>query len=395
MKIIGKPAETTETTLGPQKWNGTVSDSTNGCVEVLSTGIGRIKEIINTGTLIQPQKYKYYMGYNASNAETANNSAFQKFVLTQEKFYPVTGDAHAMYKLADGVLKDINSDSGLNFTPQTILAIAAGLPLFSGIFFGAVAKALGWYIVLNTASVGGGCVAAGIQYVSAHSLLSAAAVSAIGIALVVVALAILVIALFLWSTDKTYEESGCPNFLHHYTTTPYIETSSALSRTVDLLTNNNGYYSDGVYHYQQSGGVITSKTPSNITGLTSEDPLKLTKVIALQVDNPTRVETINKLLVLPYTSGKPVPFCGEGNPIYYSEERTETLNITDCAELVSTPGTKTITLDTSSSFSCVSVSDANSKTLSQWNKLKGFATGSIYKYSSGFSGSSLGTLEGY
>ena len=97
MNITGKPAQITETTLGPQKWNGTISDSTNGCVEVLSSGIGRIKEIINTGTLIQPQKYKYFMGYNASNAETANNSAFQKFVLTQEKFYPVTGDAHAMY----------------------------------------------------------------------------------------------------------------------------------------------------------------------------------------------------------------------------------------------------------------------------------------------------------
>jgi hypothetical protein len=274
-----------------------------------------------------------------------------------------------------------------------MLAIGAGLPLFTGIFFKSIAVALGWLKIVTVNS--GICISCGTSFVSANSLLSAAAATTIGVALIVVALALLIIALVLWAVDKTYEESGCPNFLHHYTTTPYIETSSALSRTVDLLTNNNGYYSDGVYHYQQSGGVITSKIPSNITGLTSEDPLKLTKVTALQADSPTKVETINKLLVLPYTSGKPIPFCGEGNPIYYSTERTETLNISDCAELVSTPGTVTITLDASSSFSCTSVIDANNKTLAQWNKLKGFTTGSTYKYSSGLSGSSLGALDTY
>ena len=379
--ITGKNPEIKEYTYGPQKWSNSGTDSTDACVNVLMTDIGKVKEIITASTLIQPLKYKYYMGYNASSANSANNNYFKKYLPTQQQFYPVTGETHATVKLADGFVNGFDTNTKLG--NQTALAIAAGIPIIAGAFATSILSTFAVSAV--TAACSGG-----------YTLAAAAALGAVlGPILIAIGIIALFVALFRWNDFKDYNESGCVSFLHHYTTTPYIETSSALSRTVDLLTNNNGYYSDGVYHYQQSGGVITSKSVSSITGgLTKENPLQLGSQVSLQADLPTLVQATNKLLLLPYTSGKPVPFCGEGNPIYYSEEITETLNITDCAELIINPGTINITLDASSSFSCVSLLNANNKALPHWNKIKSLVTGSKYNYSSLLTGSGLGNFNG-
>jgi hypothetical protein len=314
--ITGKNPEIKEYTYGPQKWSNSGTDSTDACVNVLMTDIGKVKEVITASTLIQPLKYKYYMGYNTSNANSANNNYFKKYLPTQQQYYPVTGETHATVKLAEGFVNGFDTNTKLG--AQTALAIAAGIPIIAGAFATSI---------LSTFAVGAVQAACSGGY----TLAAAAALGAVlGPILIAIGIIALFVALFRWSESKDYNESGCVSFLHHYTTTPYIETSSALSRTVDLLTNNNGYYSDGVYHYQQSGGVITSKNVSSITGgLAKENPLQLGAQVSLQADLPTLVQATNKLLLLPYTSGKPVPYCGEGNPIYYSEEKTETLTLTE------------------------------------------------------------------
>lgn len=376
--IRGKKPEIKETVLGPQKWSNSGTDSTDACVNVLMTDIGKVKETITAASLVQPLKYKYYMGYNASSANSANNNYFKKYVIPQQAFYPITGETHATVKLAQGFIDGFDTDTNLG--AQSALALASGVPIIAGAFAGAILKT---FFVACVVCPGG---------------FNAAAASALGAILgpifIVLGALALIAALFVWNSSTTYSESGCASFLHHYTTTPYIELSSALSRTSDLTTNNNGYYSDGVYHYQQSGGLISSKNLSSITGgLVKEDPLQLGSQISLQADSPTLVQATNKLLLLPYTSGKPIPYCGEGNPIYYSEEKNETLTLTECAELVINPGTINITLDASSSFSCISLSDANNKALPHWNKIKSLVTGSKYNYSTVLTGSGLGVLE--
>jgi len=365
MNVTGKPAVTEERTLGPQKWNGSVADSTNACVDVVSSGIGRISEIINANDLAQPQKYKYYLGYDVNDSEKSSTNFFQRFVYSQEKFYPVTGDTHAVYKLGEGIIRDVNSDSTFQFSlSQATSALSYALPLlFAGIFFENIAAAFGWitYVCVMNGN------AAGMAISGVAGTLTASAVAAIATALIVVAAVIILLAIIFWQTDKTYEEQGCPNFLHHYTTTPYIEISSALSRTVDLATNNNGYYSDGIYQYQQTTGAVSSKTLSTITGLISESPLKVGRTTALQVDNPTLVKGTAKLIALPYISGKPIPYCGVGSTIYYNVEQTETITLSDCAGLVTTPASKTLTIEASSRFSCVITADANAKALVKFN----------------------------
>ena len=312
-KITGKKPEIQETIQGPQRWYNSGTDSTDSCVNVLMTDVGKIKQKITASSLTQPQKYKYYMGYNASSANSSNNNYFKKYVIPQQAFYPITGETHATTKLAQGFIDGFDTNIGLG--GQAALALASGLPIIAGAFAGFLLKT---FFVAAVVCPGG---------------FNAAAAAALGATLgpifIVLGALALIAALFVWSSTTTYSEDNSPYFLHHYTTTPYIEVSSTLSRTIDLTTNNNGYYSDGVYHYQQSGGVITSKNLSSITGgLVKEDPLTLGSQISLQVDSPTLIQATNKLLLLPYTSGKPIPYCGEGNPIYYSEEKTETLTLT-------------------------------------------------------------------
>jgi hypothetical protein len=59
----------------------------------------------------------------------------------------------------------------------------------------------------------------------------------------------------------------------------------------------------------QSGGTITSKIlSSTVAFITEDEPHQF--LYSLQADNPTLVEDWQKLILLPYTSGKPIPYCG-------------------------------------------------------------------------------------
>lgn len=376
--IWGKPAIITDYVYGPKKWPSlSVSDGTDACVNVFMSGVGLVKEVITASTLIQPQKYKYYMGYHASNRQSSNDNHFQKYVQPQEKFYAVTGETHAGVKLTDGFVDAFETNTDLG--AQTTIAIAAGIPIIAGAFAG---KILALFAATALACPGGFSLAA-----------AAALAGVLGPIAIILGIIMLVYSLFVFNDSHDYNEDACPSFLHHYTTTPYIENGSVLSRNVLLTTNNNGYYSDGVYFYQQSGGVISSKTLSYSTNaLLFENPLKLSFQYSLQADSPTLVKGINNLLVLPYTSGKPIPYCGEGNPIYYSEALSETITLNECAELTTNPGTITLNLEASSSVSCISGVDANNKALITWTKTKSNALNK-YNYSSTLTGTSLGTLE--
>jgi len=378
--IRGISPSVTDFVYGPQKWPSlSVSDGTDACVNVFMSGIGLVKEVITASTIVQPQKYKYYMGYHASSRQNSNDNHFQKYVETQENFYAVTGETHAGLKMSDGFVKGFDTDLSLGL--QAGIAIGAGISIVAGFFAGPI---------LASFVVTGGCFIEGVTFTYSAA---AALAGTLGPLAIVLGIIVLIVALVVLNSSKDYNENACPSFLHHYTTTPYIENGSVLSRNVLLTTNNNGHYSDGVYFYQQSGGVISSKTlSSSPKALLTENPLKLSFQNSLQADTPVLVERINKLLLLPYTSGKPIPYCGEGNPIYYSEAFNETITLTECAELTTNPGSVSLTLEASSSVSCISGVDANNKALITWNKAKSNAVAK-YSYSSTLSGNSLGSLE--
>jgi hypothetical protein len=378
--LFGNAPIVTDYVYGPQKWPSlSVTDGTDGCVNVFMSGIGLVKEVITASTIIQPQKYKYYMGYHASSRQNSNDNHFQKYVETQENFYAVTGETHAGLKMSDGFVKGFDTDLSLGL--QAAIAIGAGISIVAGFFAGPI---------LASFVVTGGCFIEGVTFTYSAA---AALAGTLGPLAIILGIIVLIVALIVFNSSKDYNENACPSFLHHYTTTPYIEIGSVLSRNVLLTTNNNGYYSDGVYFYQQSGGIISSKTlSSSPKALLTENPLKLSFQNSLQADSPVLVERINKLLLLPYTSGKPIPYCGEGNPIYYSEVFNETIALSECAELTTNPGYISLTLEASSSVSCISGVDANNKALVTWNKAKANAVAK-YSYSSTLSGSSLGSLQ--
>ena len=220
---------------------------------------------------------------------------------------------------------------------------------------------------------------------SSAATIGGIAASTVVLIIILVIIAIIIIIQLLEKIEKWLGEE-CKNFIFHYNTNPYIEIGDTLKfkdRWPDIsqggtqwyfpndifdppyfTQTNNGYYCDGVYFYQQSGGVITSKevSYSNYT-LTSEDPNIVTEYEeSLDVLNPTTIIEVDKLHLLPYASGQPIEYTASV-PIFYSQYQENIVNIYPKGGLQTKIETKTMYVKASSSFSYTSSAAANSSSL--------------------------------
>ena len=356
-------------TIGPKSFHDDSdpnNETTQACIEPTLSGVGKLRKIFTASTLPQPQQYRYYMGYHATNKRESNDSVFTKYILADKQHYPITGFQHATEKMVSAVFSGFNRNLKPLFIGAAALGVAglallvpavgtaiastaAGVSAFFSGLIGPFAPAL-----ISVGSGLGGAMAA-IASVAPYILLAAA--------LIYVAIK------FFSNVTKVYKED-CKNFLHHFTSNPYIGTGDVLYKDNNLSIINNGFYCDGVNYYQQSGGSVTTKELSFTNALVNEDPKEFKFLHSVQADDPTLVEDLGKLILLPYASGKPMPYCG-GSTIYYSSLKTQTIT-TECCDF-ETCDPVTIEVPYGSYISCISQQEADDQAEEQLEQAVGWA----------------------
>ena len=366
-----KKTRTSRVTLGPMETLDLGTDgnqpTSEACIEPTMRNVGKIRKIYNDdSTIPQPQQYRYYMGYDATSQRNSNDSVFTAYSLPKKKHFPITGLMHVLQKHTRGIINGFNRswDGDVNWTA---IAGGAGLGLIASLFGESIISG-----VANFFSTIPGPLP------SFTALFGTGAAAALSTVLIVLAVLFILWKLISFFSPKTHHyKENCKQFLHHFSTTPYINTGTPLYRDDDLSVINNGYYCDGVYYYRQLSNSITSKTLSSTNAFVSEDePSKF--LYSLPVDNPTLVVDWQKLILLPYMSGKPLPYCG-GSTVYYSAARTHTVTTTCCA-LEDCSEDIVISLPYGAATSCISQTDADNEAETQFQAAIDYAEDhSIYR----------------
>jgi hypothetical protein len=388
-KLFGKPKITTNTD-GPRLFTGNTTNSSEACVIPFMEDVGVIKQILNVSSLPQPQLYRYYMGYDPTNKTLSNDSVFSKYSLTTQKHEPIVGSTHALEKMSQGIVTGYRSF--LKFDSYTALISAWGLGaayLTREVIYNKIAGAVTEFLLDKLIGPFLEKVI-GIAITTAVTNTILAILSGIGYLMLAYSLYKL---LFKFITIQINEP--CKVFIHHFTTTPYINNGSVLYRTPTPSVRNTGFFCDGVYYYQQTGtatnATVTLKEVSCTNALLSEDPLQYSRQCSLQADVPTLVVEKTKLIVLPYTSGKPLPFCG-GTTIFYNTEVSQVVTNTCCA--LETCNSFTIRIPAAQEYSCISQADAQLKAQTKLTKAVQLAQAQGV-YVTPFEESRIGTLDTY
>jgi hypothetical protein len=361
-KLFGK-LQVKENTIGPQYFldstlisPGKFSDKSEACVMPIYDSVGLITEVIPNSSLSQPQLYRYYMGYDPTNKRNSNDSVFTTYSFSRKAHDPVVGSTHAFQKLTSGIVQGYSTNLRPLLWP--LLATAAGLGIAAAtardyVIAGVARAAFLWF---NKEAMRTACDQ--IIYSSTMKALAAKAGTYLMVSLNIVgwALALYGIYKLLTTSVKVAFAEACKVFLHRFTTTPYINLGNTIYDFTDQTGLSNGYYCDGVYYYQQSSGTVVSKELSYTNAFLSENPLAYSFQYSLQADVPTLVTEWPKLIVLPYLSGKPMPYCN-GNTIYYNTVKTTGVTYTCCA--LEVPNTTTITIPANTYSSCISQNAAD------------------------------------
>jgi hypothetical protein len=392
-KLFGK-AKTTKETIGPKSFFYPNDQTSDACTIPFMDEVGKISQILETSSLSQPQQYRYYMGYDATNKTMSNDSVFTSYSFLTKSANPIVGSTHAMSKMLEGVVHGYESEWEFNewAAASTIFGLGMLIP------YGAAA---GTYQTLSQVAgqfvfdyLVGPFVRKVLLIELTKSLIASINLVAGGIFAAFLLYSILKL---IFTTRTIVFREPCKLFLHHFTNKPYIEISTSgndtiLYRDLQLTTINNGYYCDGVYYYQQVGGKITSKELSFTNAVVEEDPLTFEFQYSIKVDDPTLVTHFNKLTVLPYTSGKPIPYCGTGTIYYNDTTLTQTIN-NSCCDLEIGQST-TLTVQSGTEFSCISQNDANAKATKKLNSLVAYAQ-NTGKYCTPLSEYQIGVLDSY
>jgi len=340
---------------GPQWWgpydpnNEPYSPS---CIVPKMSCVGRIKKIHFNRDLTKPLQYRYYMGYDIANKVNSNNNVFVYWSWSRRVNYPILGSTHALGLIGQGGLAGMD----------TIPGYPSGLPLDDGNQLGTLGVTAGALITV-------GALYAGYVYIAINTIsytmicygtTLVATVSFPPLAAVIATIGAILILLAIFIPRVKEYRQDCVNLLHHFTDTPYISanTNTQLFRNVGNTVAKPGWHSDGVYFYYQTNGVVTQKEQV----ITYEyNPQNDTFGWAASIipDNPTLVTNFTKLLILPYVSGKPLPYCN--GRIYYNELLTAPIIPPGkCCELEVCTAT-TLSIEAGTVYSCISIDDANSQ----------------------------------
>jgi len=391
-----RPAKAYEHIDGPQWWgpydpnNQPYSPS---CVVPKTSCVGRVKQIYDARNLTKPLQYRYYMGYNATNKQNSNDSVFLYWSWERRANYPILGSTHALGKIGQGGFAGMD----------TIPGYPGGLPVSSGDQLGLLGAAAGLAVaslvtgLIVTSGVGGGVGAGfiGVGTLCYNELTFAATIAIpfppLAIIGIILGIGLLLYALFHPRREPIHED--CVNFLHHFTDTPYISagTGTHLFRNVGNTVANTGWHSDGIYYYYQTGGVVTSKEQVATWEYDSRID-RYNWAYSIIPDSPTLVTDFVKLIILPYVSGKPLPYCN--GRIYYNELLTGTALLLGKCCVWETCNNITLSIPAGTVYSCISIDDANAQAQEMLNSSLVYAQNHNTPISN-IPQNQLGVLDGY
>jgi uncharacterized protein (TIGR02145 family) len=382
-----RPAKITQHIDGPQWWGPYDPDNqptSPSCVIPKTSCVGRIKKLYDARLLTKPRQYRYYMGYDPIVKRKSNDSVFVFWSWQSRTNYPILGSTHALGHIGQGGLAGMD----------TIPGYPGGLPMSSGDQFGLAGVGVGLAII---------SLVAGLAYVAVNTIaIITLCYGIIGIAAtvafpplailgIIIGLAALIISFFIPKKEEFRED--CVNFLHHFTDTPYLSanTGTHLYRNVGNSVTNTGWHSDGVYFYYQYNGVITSKEQVATWEYNSQTN-SFSWQYSIIPDSPTLVTDYVKLIVLPYVSGKPLPYCN--GRIYYNELLTGTVIPPGKCCTWEVCDNVTLSMPAGTVYSCISIDDANAQAQEILNSSIIYAQ-NHYTPISNIPENQLGVLDGY
>jgi hypothetical protein len=358
--------KTTTITDGPRSYYNSNTDTSLACVVPKMRDVGKIKEIILSTNLTEPNSYRYYLGYDDNVIDDSSRNTFTLYSFSKQFHYPIIGSLHALIKLGSGLVNGYDSTETDWRKILSIKGMSGIMTWKNGMNFAATGAVLGLAVIaVDVISIGAGwslLASCGCQGAVA-SILGMNLAPGIGTIISIISLTILlvtlVIKLFKKTTIETKEE--CKIFLHRYTPSPYILTGERLSDKTNsqYLT---GIYCDGIYYYtQDQNGTIISKSQCSGTFYDyfqeGAEIITQTTQSSITPDNPTLVISWEDLIILPYTSGKPEPVC-KGVIYYNTLLEIEIPN--NCCDLEIFTSKKII-IPAKQEFSCISQLDANNK----------------------------------
>lgn len=386
-KLFGKP-KISEITIGPKSFYNSSTTSSDACTIPFMEGVGKVREIISNSNLSQPQQYRYYMGYNSSNIRTSNDSVFTQYSFARKGHDPITGAIHALSKTLPGVVKGYNKDWYLNgwAAAASVAGIGALVPGVTSFFIG-IAKSASLFFDKLIGPFIPTLITIGPQFAAFLAVAGYVAFAAL--------LLYALYKLFFSSTVTIFRED-CKQLLYHYTNKPYIVTSQVgddtiLYRNDQLTIINNGFYCDGVYYYTQTNGKIVNKELSYTNAIISDNPARFQFTYSIRPDDKEVITDFNKLVILSYISGKPLPYCGSGTTYYNQTTLTQTVNRSCCA--LESSASTTFTVQSGSIFSCVSQSDANNKATEKFNAMVAYGESTSNNYCSSISSNDIGEIN--
>ena len=374
---------------GPKSWINQIDDSTDACIHITMTALGRVTDIIPKNVLPEPSTYKYLMGYNGSTKQLSNDNFFTQFVYGERKHYPITGEQHIFQKIITGAFDAFRG----NYTLETDKTLAIIGMSSAGI--GALAVAL---TIADVSFKAASTFVLGANFAQWAVGIVGGGFGLPGLA-AVIAIAVITIAVGFFKEKYTLIEEDCKHFLHHYTDEPYALLNKTLYRDKLMTTANNGYYCDGVYFYTQSGGVITAKEISSTDALVGYQPvIKRTFLKSLDADNPLLVTNPMKLFLVSYLSGIPVEYSTIPTTIFKNQTTTKNIPLTSSGDLVIGPSSIDVNYESGFTTSYISQIDADTLLDDYHDTLKDVVTGSTtnpFTYSTGLTENELGIVGSY
>jgi hypothetical protein len=399
--------EQTILTDGPKSFYDPIKDESPACVTPKLRDVGKIKEIYFKTNLAKPSRYRYYLGYDDNIRDDSSKNVFTVFNFGKLAHYPIIGSLHALIKMGSAIVNGydptltnwrlIMGNAGLSgiFTWKNGNNYVATVALIGALLIAFEDSQVVNFIATQIFDKGVGWVTRIITGQALSIDLGAKLLFGLGLgpllAILAGAIAVYLILKAFFKKTVTPLIEDCKMFLHRYVPTPYMEINQSLLKN-EYSKVPNGFYSEGIYYYQVSNGLISSKTLcSGVFYDYIDESFENSNYIqqtGIQPDNPILITDFLRLIILIYTSGKPEPTClGQ---IYYSALMEKAVP-NKCCELEIPTQTK-ISIPAKQEFSCVSQLDADNKATLLLNASYEYAT-TVGNYSVSIPDVNIGILE--
>ena len=204
-KLFGKTKTSTEI-FGPQSWYKASNETSDACTMPFLEGVGSIRNISDSSSLVQPEQYRYYLGYNSSVKRESNDSVFTEWSLSTQSHNPIVGATHALSKFLTGLASGYRRELFVSqfAAGATLFGLAMAIPLQAGTSF------VGLQVAIFLDSLVGTLLPFAQGFFTNATTWLFALNPWIGVALLLIAL------ILIFSTKTKRYREPCKLFLHHF-----------------------------------------------------------------------------------------------------------------------------------------------------------------------------------